>query len=371
VPLKSIGCNHALFTLRKTIDYYVKHDSTINLCCLDMSRAFDRLSHNILFLKLMDRNVPRGLIQLLKSWYCNLFSCIRWGNAISSYHKIIVGVRQGGILSPSFFAVYVDKVLNKLKKSGLGCFIGGVCLNSLMYADDIILISISVCDLQKMVDLCIKELSSIEMIVNCNKSGGLRIGKRHDAVVKMISVDDKFVSWVGEIKYLGVTILSGKQFILNLQKTKQKYFRALNAIFGKIGVNSSPIVTCSLIHSFCVPILLYASECIVWKQKFMKSIENAYFLAFAKIFHTYDSKVIEYCQYSLGYLPLNLLIDVYKLKFLSKLTTLRNKAMYNILLVNDSEFSSICAKYNFPINTNSNDWRDLMWSYFCFTVNTH
>ena len=115
------------------------------------------------------------------------------------------------------------------------------------------------------------------MIVNCNKSGCLRIGKRHDAVVQMISVDDKFVSWVGEIKYLGVIILSGKQFILNLQKTKQKYFRALNAIFGKIGVNSSPIVTCSLIHSFCVPNLLYASECIVWKQKFMKSIENAYF----------------------------------------------------------------------------------------------
>ena len=62
------------------------------------------------------------------------------------YH-ITVGVRQGGILSPSLFAVYVDKLLDKLILSGLGCFISGVCFNSLMYAGDIILLSISVCDL--------------------------------------------------------------------------------------------------------------------------------------------------------------------------------------------------------------------------------
>ena len=57
---------------------------------------------------------------------------------------ITVDVRQGGILSPSLFAVYVDKRLEKLTQCGLGCSISGICLNSLMNAYDIILLSISV-----------------------------------------------------------------------------------------------------------------------------------------------------------------------------------------------------------------------------------
>ena len=89
------------------------------------------------------------------------------------YH-ITVGVRQGGMLSPSLFAVYVDKLLDKLTLSGLGCFISGVCFNSLMYSDDIILVSISTCDLQQMVNLYIEELNLIDMIVNSNKSNCLR-----------------------------------------------------------------------------------------------------------------------------------------------------------------------------------------------------
>ena len=221
---KGVSCNHALFTLRKTIDFFVENNSNINLCSLDMSKAFDRLNHDILFVKLMDRNVPADLIKLLKCWYSKLFSCIKWGNESSKMFHITVGVRQGGILSPSLFAVYVDKLLGKLTISGLGCFISGVCFNSLMYADDIILLSISVCDLQQMVNLCIEELSLIDMFVNSNKSGCLRIGKRHKVDVQLISGGDKLVPWQNEIKYLGINIMCSKSFKLNLPRTKQKYF---------------------------------------------------------------------------------------------------------------------------------------------------
>ena len=105
------------------------------------------------------------------------------------------------------FAVYVDKLLDKLTQSGLGCFISGVCFNSLMYADDIILLSISVCDLQQMVNLCIEELSVIDMIVNSTKSDFLRIGKRHNVDLQLISEGNQLVPWQNEIKYLGVNIM--------------------------------------------------------------------------------------------------------------------------------------------------------------------
>jgi len=88
--------------------------------------------------------------------------------------------------------------------------------------------------LQALVNICLHELALIDMNMNCSKPGCLRIiiGNGHSAIVGSISAGNKLVHWLNEIQYLGATILSAKKFTVNLQRTKQKYFRALNAIFG-------------------------------------------------------------------------------------------------------------------------------------------
>ena len=47
------------------------------------------------------------------------------------------GVRQGGILSPHLFAIYLDNVVKKVSDSKNGCYIKGICMSILLYADDI------------------------------------------------------------------------------------------------------------------------------------------------------------------------------------------------------------------------------------------
>ena len=64
---------------------------------------------------------------------------------------MVCGVRQGGVLSPALFAVYVDDIIERLNDSKLGCFIGDHYLGCIMYADDLILISVSVSILQQMI----------------------------------------------------------------------------------------------------------------------------------------------------------------------------------------------------------------------------
>ena len=76
-------------------------------------------------------------------------------------------MRQGGILSPFLFAVLVD--LDKLACSKLGCRIKDFCLNSIMYADDLMLLSISLNHLQRMVDLCVNEFEHLGLQVNILK----------------------------------------------------------------------------------------------------------------------------------------------------------------------------------------------------------
>ena len=72
-------------------------------------------------------------------WYTKQEQCIRWGAEMSAYFTISNGVRQGGILSPSLFAVHMDDLSSLLNTSRIGCHIDGVCINHVFYADDLCL----------------------------------------------------------------------------------------------------------------------------------------------------------------------------------------------------------------------------------------
>jgi hypothetical protein len=59
-----------------------------------------------------------------------------------------------------------------------------------MYADDLILLDISLSDLQDMVDICVTEFDLIDMKINIKKSMCLRIGKRHTQRIAPIVINN-------------------------------------------------------------------------------------------------------------------------------------------------------------------------------------
>ena len=59
----------------------------------------------------------------------------------SFWYRITAGVRQGGILSPVLFAIYMDTLIKRLRGSGLGCKVVDKYCGCLVYADDILLLS--------------------------------------------------------------------------------------------------------------------------------------------------------------------------------------------------------------------------------------
>ena len=116
----------AVFTLKAVIDYYITSSSPVYLCFLDASKAFDRVNYWCLFKKLYNRNVPVVYIRFLIAWYCTQQFFVRWGNVLSVPFSASNGVRQGGILSPLLFNLYMDDISNTLNCSRQGCIINGV-----------------------------------------------------------------------------------------------------------------------------------------------------------------------------------------------------------------------------------------------------
>ena len=56
--------------------------------------------------------------------YSNQQCHVKWGDAASGSFGISNGVKQGGVISPLLFTLYIDKLFLLLKESGMGCHVG-------------------------------------------------------------------------------------------------------------------------------------------------------------------------------------------------------------------------------------------------------
>ena len=124
--------------MQNIVNKLVKDGSTVNICALDLTKAFDKTNHHALFIKLIRRQIPIDLLDTLEYWLRNNWSCIKWFDIFSPSFKISLGVRQGSVLSPCLFAIYLDDLAD--------CRSNGRYSYIILYADDILLLSSSLCE---------------------------------------------------------------------------------------------------------------------------------------------------------------------------------------------------------------------------------
>ena len=120
----------------------------------DCSKAFDRISHYGLFMKLMDRLVPLCLLLLIIAWHLNMTCRVKWGDTLSDEFAVPLGTKQGGIISPKLFSLYVDDLIPILKRQGVGCHFLNLFVACILFADDMVLLAPSRSALQQMIDIC-------------------------------------------------------------------------------------------------------------------------------------------------------------------------------------------------------------------------
>ena len=94
-----------------------------------------------LFIKLMNRNTPVNLLAVIEKWFAISVTCVKWGDRMSIFLNLVSGVRQGGVLSQSLFAIYVDDMAKKIISRGIGCHMSFICTGIFLYADDLFLIA--------------------------------------------------------------------------------------------------------------------------------------------------------------------------------------------------------------------------------------
>ena len=213
---KGDGIADNVFLLRCLLKDSCEELKPLSLVFLDVSKAFDSVSHDSLFLAAKRMGVPGPFIEYLRCLYSEASTRLQIGEELSEPLAQNRGVKQGDPLSPILFNCVIDWAIEALDQE-LGVQVGddGPRLNHLAFADDIVLMARSKIGIQHLSRQLERALGLCGLTLNPDKSRSLTI-----------AVDGKAGRWVCDptpyvsltegvlpavpisegYKYLGVTV---------------------------------------------------------------------------------------------------------------------------------------------------------------------
>ena len=102
----------------------------------------------------------------------------KFGNIITDFFEIEEGVKQGCVLSPVLFCIYINEFAKMIKESAVGVRICNVQTGCLFWADDVILIADNNKDLQTMLNIAASFSNKWKLSFNHDKSNVVVVGQR-------------------------------------------------------------------------------------------------------------------------------------------------------------------------------------------------
>ena len=199
------------WVVNEVATYFMRRGTAVNACLLDCSKAFDKCLFDKLFEKLLAKGLPAVVIRVLVHVYEEQQGWVKLGGQRSSSFRITNGTRQGSVLSPMLFSVYLDDLLRKLRELELGCHIGGWWYGALGYADDLILLAPNRETLQKMLVVCERYGDEHNLVFSTDPVPGLSKTKciyfsgrnSNTKYPDPVRLDGKPLPWVDHAVHLG------------------------------------------------------------------------------------------------------------------------------------------------------------------------
>ena len=235
-------------------------------CFIDFKKAYDSVDHQLLWKKLVDAGISSKVLALLKSMYKDIKCRVKSRGLISEEFLYTIGVRQGFVLSPLLFNLFINDISDLLKKERCGISVGDALIYILLYADDIVLTADNEHDLQKMINKLQQFCSQSGMHLNVPKTKWMVFEKRKCTRTSNLSLtfSGNPLERVEIFKYLGVYFTSNMIFTKHVSFTLIKAEKASH-LFWKYTSRFRTLQTSvllNLFHSLVVPILLYCAE--IW-----------------------------------------------------------------------------------------------------------
>ena len=134
---KERECMDHIFTLNGIVEARMAQGKDTFVCFIDLRKAFDSVDRKLLWHKLQKFYSLEGKINILRAMYEEVESSVRVNDDLSEWFSVEKGVKQGCILSPLLFGLFINDLPSYLKGQFTGVRCGECDIGCLLYADDI------------------------------------------------------------------------------------------------------------------------------------------------------------------------------------------------------------------------------------------
>ena len=221
--------------------------------------------------------IPDSHWLFLHNWYDQSYVQVKWNASLSTSFQVTKGMKQGSLLSPYLFNIFINDLLKKLTSMNPGVRIKDFHLNVLAYADDVNLISTTVAGLQKMIDECDNYAQMWRMKFNPTKTNIVCIGKHNCIKPPVWTLGDSVVGLSDDTTVLGVnftsTLNSNMHIRSRTRKCQQGMFKLSSMGVSYPGLNSD--VKAFLWNSIGCPILTYGMESLTLSDTDIKGLKTS------------------------------------------------------------------------------------------------
>ena len=226
-----VSTTQCSWLVNEVTNYFMRRGTAVTACLLDCSKAFDKCRFDKLFSKLISKGLPAIVVRVLIYIYEEQTGWVKLGGKLSSPFRLTNGTRQGSVLSPVLFSVYLDDLLKQLRGLQLGCHIGGYWFGGCGYADDLILLAPNREVLQRMLLVCqnyagehnlvfstdpVPAKSKTKCVYFCGRPGNVRYPDP-------VQLDGKDLPWVESADHLGHTLHQMTNMQKDCQRARAKF----------------------------------------------------------------------------------------------------------------------------------------------------
>ena len=333
---EALSTYQPLFIIKEIIDKYRSQKSPLYIASLDAAKAYDSVWRDGIFYKL--KNILHSQFWLvLKVYYSNSDGIFKINNKLieESLIKITRGVKQGGILSPQLFNFYINELIEAVNKMGVGCSIDDSRISMMGYCDDLLAMSTTIHQLNKITTMCFEFGKKWLIKFNAEKSVIMNCGSKlysDDQIV--VTMGNSRMPVVEVNKYLGIKIdnlNSDDVQVVEKFKKVQNCFYSLGS-FGIKPPGLNPRVKAFLYNSYCQPVGTYALGLMQIKNKTINQLNimqnNMLRFALGIPFKTHITMLMKCLK----------ILDIKTIYYINKCTTIkllhRDSFTKNILVKN-------------------------------------
>ena len=255
---------------------------------MDYKKAFDLVWREALWYKMSKNGITGKVLDVIKSMYANIKSCVSLGGEQSDYFISLKGVRQGENLSPLLFSLFVNDLEESLVDKG-GSFLNSddeelnaaLRILVLMYADDTVIFANGSTELEQAIDSLQTYCEEWKLQVNCSKTKIMILGRGKNTCREEFYMHNEKIERVEEYKYLGLWFNHRGDFKKAQAELLKQASRAMYSLVSKSRKLDLPVdLQIELFHSLVVPIVTYGSE--IWGFSMCSNIEKLH-LKFLKL----------------------------------------------------------------------------------------